>query len=79
MEGHNGSIWFRPAARSSGKIVSIRHLDFFIILTGDSKVSKIILPKPQSPHRSRFCGVETAGESHFCRLYEPLVGRTDSR
>ena len=78
MEGYHGPIWFRPAARSSGKIVSIRRLDFSLYLTEDSKLSKIILPKPQSPYWSRLCSIKAAGESHFCRLHEPLIGRTDS-
>jgi len=43
-----------------------------------AKLPKIIFPKPQSPDRSRLCGIAAAGESHFGGFHEPLVGRAGS-
>jgi len=76
-----GIPWF-DLATTRGKIPrqDCQHLSplFFIMLNDIEKLSKIVFPKPQPPHWSRLRGVKAAGESHFRRFHEPLVGRTDS-
>ena len=80
MEGYHGSIWIRPAARSSGKIVSLCCPQFsFNCVDWNIKLSKIIFPKPQSPHWSCLRGIKAAGWSHFRCSHKPLVFRAGSR
>ena len=41
MEGHHGSIWLRPAARSTGKIVSICPSEVSGMLIGKPSYQKL--------------------------------------